>query len=134
MNLNKKAFTLIEIMLWIVIVSIVIVWWFNSYTRVWLWKINLMEKSNMQKDSFYFSEKLFQIIKEWGIIDYEEYFNDMTSESISECMVLTHASSSWNWLWWSWRQCCSHKRTITSVNWRNSLNSSTLSFWFIHEL
>src|SRR3989344_2246134 len=30
--------------------------------------------------------------------DYEEYFNDMTSESISECMVLTHASSSWNWL------------------------------------
>lgn len=109
MNINKNAFTLIEIMLWIVIVSLVIVWWFESYTRVWLWKINLMEKSNMQKDSFYFSEKLFQIIKEWWTLDYEEYFNRAI---ISTTFWSWHYSTE-TWFWNFWR------------NW----NINTTTYW-----
>lgn len=71
----NKAFTLVEIMVWIMIIAIVIVAGFSAYTRVVIWKINLIEKSNIQKDSFFFTEKLFQLIKEWWLIDYEEYFN-----------------------------------------------------------
>ncbi|MDD3793450.1 MAG: prepilin-type N-terminal cleavage/methylation domain-containing protein [Candidatus Gracilibacteria bacterium] len=75
MNIGKKAFTLIEIMIGILIVTIIILSGFEAYVRVGIGKINLIEKTNIQKDSFYFTEKIFQLIKEGGTIDYEEYFN-----------------------------------------------------------
>ena len=70
-----KAFTMVEILVWILIVSIILVAWFSSYVRIWFWKINLIEQTNIQKNSFFFSERLYQLIKEWWTIDYEEYFN-----------------------------------------------------------
>jgi len=73
--MNKKAFTLIEIMIWIVILSILIIWWFNAYSWVLIWKIKLIEKTDIQKQAFYFSEKFFEELKKWWTIDYEEYFN-----------------------------------------------------------
>ena len=72
---NKKAFTLIEIIVSIVILIIVIIWWFNAYTAVLIWKIKLIEKTDIQKQAFYFSEKFFEELKKWWTIDYEEYFN-----------------------------------------------------------
>lgn len=114
MILEKKAFSLIEIMVWILIVSIVMVSWFEAYTRISFWKINLMENTNIQKDSFYFSEKIFQLIKEWGTIDYEEYFNRS---------VIWTTFSSWHydigsWFWNFWR------------NW--VLNTTTYWDWFYY--
>ncbi len=99
MNLNKKAFSLIEIMVWIIIVSVVIVSWFEAFTRLSLWKIWLMENTNIQKDSFYFSEKLFQLIKEGWTIDYEEYFNRKViwNTQFSKWHYLT---PSWFWNFW----------------------------------
>lgn len=98
MNLNKKAFSLIEIMVWILIVSIVIISWFEAYSKIWIWKINLIEKTNMQKDSFYFSEKLFQIVKEGWTIDYEEYFN--RSVLWTTFWSWHYSTPSWYWNFW----------------------------------
>lgn len=84
---NKNAFTLIEILVWIVIFSIVIIGWFQALSSVTLWKIKLMEKTDITKESFYFSEKFFEEIKKGGTIDFEEYFNRK---------VL------WNTTFWSW--------------------------------
>lgn len=72
---NKKAFTLIEIMVWILIVSMVIVWWFQALSAITIWKTRLIQETDIQKESFYFTEKLFEMIKTWWVIDYEEYFN-----------------------------------------------------------
>lgn len=122
----KKAFSLIEIMVWIIIVSIVIVSWFEAYTRLSLWKIWLVESTNIQKDSFYFSEKLFQLIKEGWTIDYEEYFNRKViwNTSFSKWHYL---NSSWFWnfwkdwvLWtntyWNWFYYCISKNWVQIWN------------------
>lgn len=69
------AFTLIEIMVWILIFSIVIVAWFQAFSSLMIWKVKLIEKTSIEKEAFYFTEKFFQMIKEWWTIDYEEYFN-----------------------------------------------------------
>ena len=73
--LNKNWFTLIEIMIWILISSMIIVIWFNAFNAILVWKIKLIESTNIEKESFKFSQKFFEEIKAWGIIDYEEYFN-----------------------------------------------------------
>lgn len=145
MNLKNKAFTLIEIMVWILIVSIVIVSWFEAYMKVWIWKINLIEKTNMQKDSFYFSEKLFQIIKEWWILDYEEYFNRQviwTNFSSGHYLI---SSGFWNfgrnWIFWTttyWNpfyQCLSWNSLANKLlnTWCFSNNKNTYSTSIIWE-
>lgn len=72
---NTKAFTLVEILLGIVIVSMIMVSAFQALSSIWIWKIRLIQKTQTQKQALYFSEKLFEMIKYWGTIDYEEYFN-----------------------------------------------------------
>lgn len=99
--LNKrilKWFTLIEIMIWILIISIVIVWWFQALSSVNIWKAKLMSSVELQKQIIYFEEKLFEEIKKWWLIDYEEYFN--------RSVIWTGFSSghyiieSWFWNFW----------------------------------
>jgi hypothetical protein len=51
------------------------VWAFQALTAIWIGKVRLIQKTNTQKQSLYFSEKLFEMIKYGGTIDYEEYFN-----------------------------------------------------------
>ena len=58
--MNKKAFTLVEIMIWVLIFSIVIIWWFKAYNWVLIWKIKLIESTDIQKQAFYFSEKFLK--------------------------------------------------------------------------
>ncbi len=73
---NKfKAFTLIEIAVWILIFSIIIVSWFYSLSALMIWKVKLIEETEIEKRAFYFSEKFFEMVKKWWEIDYEEYFN-----------------------------------------------------------
>ncbi len=96
---KNKAFTLVEIMIWILIVSAVIIAWFQAYINIWFWKINLVEKSNIQRDSFYFTEKLFQLIKEWWTLDYEEYFN----RKVVWTTVLNWHYNSPTWFWNYWK-------------------------------
>lgn len=75
MKITQKWFTLIEVLLGILIFTVVILWWFQALSAINIGKIKLIERSNMTKDVVYFSEKLFEEIKSWGTIDYEEYFN-----------------------------------------------------------
>lgn len=97
---TKKAFWVVEIIVWITIVSIVIISWFQAYSKVMIWKISLIEKTSMQKDSFYFTEKLFQLIKEWWTIDYEEYFNRKVVWTITSSWH--YLSPTWFWNFWKW--------------------------------
>ena len=75
MKQKRNAFSMIEIMLGIIIVSIIMISWFYALSSVSIWKIKLIESTNIEKELFYFSEKFFDAIKSWGLIDYEEYFN-----------------------------------------------------------
>ena len=101
MNLNKKAFTLIEIMVWIMIVSMVLIWWFQALISVTIWKSKLIQETDIQKESFYFTEKFFEMIKKWGSIDYEEYFNrKVIWNNLTSSWHFSVAS--WFWNYWSW--------------------------------
>lgn len=77
MNTTQKMtwFSLIEVMIWILVVSIIMVWAFQTLTSAWIWKIKIVEKTSIEKEAFFLTEKLFEIIKKWGTIDYEEYWN-----------------------------------------------------------
>ena len=74
-SFSSLWFTLIEIMIWIMISSMVIIIWFQAFNAVLVWKVKLIESTNIEKESFKFSQKFFEEIKAWGLIDYEEYFN-----------------------------------------------------------
>lgn len=68
-------FTLVEIMVWILIFSIIIIWWFQAFFFIMSSKWTLIDQINMQKETVYFSQKFFEMIKKWWTIDYEEYYN-----------------------------------------------------------
>jgi len=51
------------------------IWWFQALASVSLWKVRLIQSTQVEKQSFYFMEKFFELIKKWGTLDYEEYFN-----------------------------------------------------------
>lgn len=101
MNIKNKWFTLIEIIVWILIISFVIVAWFQAYAKLWLGKIKLIEKANIQNNSFYFTEKIFQLVKESWTVDYEEYFNRKVVWTDYENWHFKNDTGFWNfWNWW----------------------------------
>ncbi len=75
LNSSKKAFSLVEILIWITLFSVIITSWFYAFSAVSIWKIKLIWETDIEKESYFFSEKLFEEIKKWWLIDYEEYFN-----------------------------------------------------------
>ena len=98
---NKIAFTLIEIMFWILIVSWVLIVAFDVVSKVSIWKIKLIDSANIEKETFFFSQRLFETIKKWWTIDYEEYFDRK--------IVWANTYSSWHyskntgfWNFWKW--------------------------------
>ncbi len=74
-NTQNKAFTLVEILIGITLFSMIITSGFYAYTAASVWKIKLIWKTDIEKESYFFSERLFEEIKKWWVIDYEEYFN-----------------------------------------------------------
>lgn len=75
MKHTKHWFTLIEILLGILLFSAVIIAWLQAFFAINIGRAKLIESTNITKDIVYFSEKLFDEIKKWGTIDFEEYFN-----------------------------------------------------------
>lgn len=139
---NNKAFTLIEVLIWILIMTIVIIWWFQALSAITLWKIKLIEKTDTTKDAFYFSEKLFEEIKRGWTIDFEEYFNRKvtwnTNFSSGHYSIPTWFWNFWN-LWsvwsptyWDWFYYC---RSTTTTMWiggcysDNIFNNLAVSGW-----
>ena len=72
---NPKAFTLVEILISTVIIASILTIWFYAITFITVWKIRLVEATKIEKEWFYFSEKLFEMIKSRWELDFEEYFN-----------------------------------------------------------
>lgn len=102
-----QAFTLVEIMVGILIFSFVMVAAFQSLTAIWIWKIRLIQSTQMEKQSIYFAERFFEMIKAWGTLDYEEYFNRTVVNSIhTGDLYLSghykHDTGYWNYgRWWN---------------------------------
>ena len=93
MKINIKWFTLIEVLMWILIFSIVIVAWFSSLSNILVWRVKLIQQTDINSEAYYFSEKLFEQIKKWWTIDFEEYFNRK--------VVWTNVSS-WHYITPTW--------------------------------
>lgn len=92
--LKNKWFTIVEIMISILIVTIIFIAWFQALSAVTIWKSRVIQQTDIQKESFYFIEKLFEMIKKWWTIDYEEYFNRK--------VIWNTTFSSWHFLEKSW--------------------------------
>ena len=75
MLVSKKWFSLIEILIGILIISIIMVAAFQSLSAVWIAKVKLVEQTEIEKQAYYSSERFFELIKKWGTLDYEEYWN-----------------------------------------------------------
>jgi hypothetical protein len=99
---NNSWFTLIEIIIGILIFSIILISTFQVLNQLQIWKAKLMIETDIEKKAIYFSEKLFEEIKEGWIIDYEEYFNRKVFN-----IWKTNLYSSWHykensWFWNEW--------------------------------
>ncbi len=94
---SSSGFTLIEIMIGVLIVSLIMIWGFQALSSVMIWKSRLIQQSNIQKENFYFTEKLFEMIKSWGTLDYEEYFNRSVIGSWVTNGYYTLPSGFWNY-------------------------------------
>lgn len=123
MKSNLKAFTLIEIMVWILIFTFVMLAWFQALTSVNYWKIKLIEDTSITKEAFFFSEKLFQEIKSGWTLDYEEYFN----RKISWLWVSSWHYSTDTWYWNFWQNWIVW--TSTYGNWFYYCRSTLASMW-----
>jgi len=136
---NKiKAFTLIEIMFWILIVSGVLIIGFDVVSKVSFWKIKLIDSSNIEKETFFFSQRLYETIKKWWTIDYEEYWNrkvvwDTTYSSGHYSLATWYWNFWYNWtVWtntyWNWFYYCRSSSSVTLwTNWcydNSNLNDS----------
>lgn len=101
MKYTKKWFTLVEILLWILIFTIVVLAWFEALSAVNIWKIKLIERTNITKDVVYFTEKLFEEIKYGGTLDYEEYFDRKVVWVTTQSWHYLQPTGFWNfWKWW----------------------------------
>ncbi len=70
-----RGFTLVEILAGVTIVTTVTLGAFYGINAIWFGKVKLIEKTNLEQQAFFFSERVFELIKQSGTIDYEEYFN-----------------------------------------------------------
>lgn len=70
-------YTLVEVIIAIMMSTMILLVGFYALSSISIWKVRLLESATITKDVSYFSEKLFQEIKSWWTIDYEEYFNRM---------------------------------------------------------
>lgn len=95
---TSKWFTLIEILVWILIFSIVMLGWFYALNSINIGKIKLLQDVSATKDAYYFTEKLFNEIKKWWGIDYEEYFNRKVVWL--ETQSGHYLKNSWYWNFW----------------------------------
>lgn len=125
---NKKAFTLVEILLWIIIVSMVMVSAFQALTAIWIGKVRLMQKTQTQKQVLYFSEKLFEMIKYWGTIDYEEYFARKVRKNFNiwSNTIPNSEYLSWHYEQSTWFGNYSHLSTV----WSPSYNFPWLEYYY----
>ena len=142
-NKNTHWFTLIETLVGILIFSIIILAGFSAFNSILIGKVKLIERTAIQKEAFYFSEKLFEMIKTWGTIDYEEYWNRYSYDTtywswhFLEPSGFGNYGSDWLYIlhpgpppefWWYMYYCIS--QSWTSI-WNNGcLTGNNVGIWW----
>ena len=143
----KKAFSLIEVLVSILVFSMIIIAWFYAFSAISIWKIKIIWDTDIEKESYFFSEKLFQEIKNGWTIDYEEYFNRRVVNSSWTNLYQSghYFKNTWFWnygmnwdIWtdnyWNWFYYCRSYSTdiFLKDNWcwnDERLNSSDWLIW-----
>lgn len=101
MKRNISWFSLVEILVWILIVAIIMIAWFQALASIWIWKIKLIERTRIEKQSYFAAEKFFELLKKWGTIDYEEYWNRYSNDTSYSSGYFLEPSGFWNF-WHTW--------------------------------
>lgn len=120
MRKNKKGYTLIEVLVSMSVLSAIILAWFTALMRVNTWKIKLIERAEIQKQAFFASERFFEMVKSWGTIDYEEYFNRKVIWTAVDSGHYSVESGYGNyWIWGSiWTNTYWTKYYCRSIPWK----------------
>jgi prepilin-type N-terminal cleavage/methylation domain-containing protein len=61
--MRREAFTLVEILVGILIFSLIIIGGFQAFSSVTVGKVRLIHQANTQKQIIYFSQRLFEEVK-----------------------------------------------------------------------
>lgn len=129
---NKiSAMTLIEILISITLFSMIIISGFYAFSAISIGKIKIIWETDIEKESYFFSEKLFQEIKNGWTIDYEEYFNrKVVNEWEWELYQSWHyAKATWFGNFWHWWSIWSQNYWENFYYCRSWENQNMSSFW-----
>ena len=74
--------------------------WFQALSAIGVWKIKLIEKTRIEKEAYFAAERFFELIKKWGTIDYEEYWNRYSSNTTYASWHFLEPTGFWNF--WRW--------------------------------
>lgn len=72
---NKSGFTLVEVMLAMTVFAIIMSSVLLAVENMSIARIKTENRVKLLEELYYFSEQLVNNIKEWGTVDYEEYWN-----------------------------------------------------------
>ncbi len=126
MKTSRAWFSLIEILVGILIVSIVMVAAFQALSSVGIAKVKLVEKVEIEKQAYFASEKLFELIKKGGTIDYEEYWNRYSYEAnfwSGHFLLLS-------WFWNFWRSGTPGNTTYGGIPYDCVSNTQPFPAWW----
>lgn len=138
-------FSLVEIIIGILIVSIVMVSAFSVLWSIWISKTKLIERTQVERQAYFASERFFEMIKRWWTIDYEEYWNRFSYNTAYSNWHFTNQSGFWNYwnngnpwttVWWyGWRQynCLSKNTDNMWTSWCLTDYNVTLDGWSSHD-
>jgi prepilin-type N-terminal cleavage/methylation domain-containing protein len=72
---KNAGFSLIEVLVSVILSGMLLSSAFAAFQGIMKSQVRLSGSINIQQNLFYLNEKLSSLIREWGTIDYEEYFN-----------------------------------------------------------
>ena len=96
MRATHQWFSLIEILVWMLIVSTIMISAFQALSSVWIAKVKLIEQTEIEKQAYFASERFFEMIKKGGTIDYEEYWNRYSYDTAYSWWHFDAVSGFWN--------------------------------------
>ena len=71
---NRRWFTLFEMVISMTIFALIMISVFDSVANIGISRVRNVQRVSLLEELYFFSEKLATTIKEWGTIDYEEYW------------------------------------------------------------
>ncbi len=72
---NNRGFTILELMISMTLFALIITSVILAVENLSIARIKTLNRVALLEELYFFSEQLFTGIKDWGVIDYEEYWN-----------------------------------------------------------